>query len=312
MSSSDAPQEETSDSGLKAFVTGGFGGMCLVAAGHPLDLIKVRLQTMKVEPGVEPPYTGMVDCAKKIIKADGVTGLYKGMSAPLTGVSPIFAICFWGYECGKDIQRAAFSMKPDEPLSSNQIMFAGGFSAIPTTLVMAPGERIKCLLQIDGMDVEKGGKPKYAGMADCAKKVWGEGGISSLYRGWEATLLRDIPGSVAYFGGFEAIKAAMTPEGGDPADLNPVATFCAGGMAGVFNWLIAIPPDTLKSRYQTAPPGKYSGLRDVFREVMAEGGVGAMYRGVAPAMARAFPANAACFLGVGVAKKVWDSVLPGW
>ena len=44
------------DSALKGFLSGGFGGMCLVAAGHPLDLIKVRLQTMKAEPGKEPPY----------------------------------------------------------------------------------------------------------------------------------------------------------------------------------------------------------------------------------------------------------------
>jgi hypothetical protein len=28
--------------GVKSFLSGGFGGMCLVAVGHPLDLIKVR------------------------------------------------------------------------------------------------------------------------------------------------------------------------------------------------------------------------------------------------------------------------------
>ena len=31
--------------GLKAFLSGGFGGMCLTFVGHPFDLIKVRLQT---------------------------------------------------------------------------------------------------------------------------------------------------------------------------------------------------------------------------------------------------------------------------
>ena len=28
-------------------------------------------------------------------------------------------------------------------------------------------------------------------------------------------------------------------------------TLFAGGMAGIFNWMVAIPPDVLKSRYQT-------------------------------------------------------------
>lgn len=29
-------------SAIKNFLAGGFGGMCLVSAGHPLDTIKVR------------------------------------------------------------------------------------------------------------------------------------------------------------------------------------------------------------------------------------------------------------------------------
>lgn len=47
-------------------------GVCLVMAGHPLDLIKVRLQTMKTVPGQLPPYTGTLDCARKTIAREGV------------------------------------------------------------------------------------------------------------------------------------------------------------------------------------------------------------------------------------------------
>ena len=36
---------------LKSFLCGGVGGMCLVLVGHPLDTIKVRIQTMQVLPG---------------------------------------------------------------------------------------------------------------------------------------------------------------------------------------------------------------------------------------------------------------------
>ena len=39
-------------------------------------------------------------------------GLYKGMSAPLAGVTPIFAVCFWGYDMGQKLQRWAFNI-PD-------------------------------------------------------------------------------------------------------------------------------------------------------------------------------------------------------
>jgi solute carrier family 25 (mitochondrial carnitine/acylcarnitine transporter), member 20/29 len=88
---------------------------------------------------------------------------------------------------------------PDEQqLSTGQLMFAGGFSAIPTTVVMAPGERIKCLLQIQAQAMERGEPKLYDGMLDCGKKLYRQGGLSSVFRGWEATLLRDVPAYVVF------------------------------------------------------------------------------------------------------------------
>lgn len=40
------------------------------------------------------------------------------------------------------------------------------------------------------------------------------------------------------------------------------------------------------------------GIRDVFAKLYKEEGLRALYAGVTPVMLRAFPANAACFLGV--------------
>lgn len=58
--------------------------------GHPFDLIKVRLQT--AEKGV---YTGALDVAKKSLARDGFKGLYRGVTAPIIGVTPMFAVSFW-------------------------------------------------------------------------------------------------------------------------------------------------------------------------------------------------------------------------
>ncbi|CAK4084087.1 unnamed protein product [Aphanomyces euteiches] len=308
MSGEDKKEVQQGSAPFKAFLSGGFGGMCLVAAGHPLDLIKVNMQTMPTpKAGEAPLYSSATDCARKIIAKDGIKGLYRGMSAPLVGVTPIFAICFWGYDMGALIARKAAGMKDGDKLSTNQILFAGGFSAIPTTIVMAPGERIKCLLQIQSQAVARGEKPQFTGMADCAKHLYTTGGLRSVYTGWEATLLRDVPGSIGYFGGYEGVKRALTPEGQSPEELNAFRTFVAGGMAGVINWVVAIPPDVIKSRIQAAPEGTYasgvSGIVEAYKKLVSAEGHGALFKGVGPAMARAFPANAACFLGVEVSKK---------
>mmetsp|Transcript_18608 Transcript_18608/g.52398 ORF Transcript_18608/g.52398 Transcript_18608/m.52398 type:complete len:290 (-) Transcript_18608:34-903(-) len=278
---------------VKAFLSGGFGGSCLVAVGHPLDLIKVRLQTTT---GV---YKGVADCAKQTVAKDGVRGLYRGMFAPLVGVTPIFAVCFWGFETGKQIARY---FEGSEKLSTAGILFAGGFSALPATAIMVPAERVKVLLQVQG---QAEGPPKYKGALDCGSKVFKAEGIGGLYRGTALTLMRDIPGSMAYYGAYEIIRNQLVTEG----QLSPGATLMAGGMAGICNWLVALPQDTLKSRLQTAPPGKYpGGLRQVFKELVREEGATALYKGLGPALLRAFPANAACFFGMEVGRSFLNYV----
>lgn len=131
---------------LKDTLAGGFGGVCVVLAGHPFDTIKVRLQTMPPASatGGVPMYTGMLDVAAKTLKHEGVTGLYKGMSAPLTGIAPIFALSFFGYSVGKRLQQN----KPDDVLNPVQLFAAGALSGVMTTAIMSPGERIKCVLQV--------------------------------------------------------------------------------------------------------------------------------------------------------------------
>uniref|UniRef100_A0A7S4P8F1 Mitochondrial carnitine/acylcarnitine carrier protein n=1 Tax=Paramoeba aestuarina TaxID=180227 RepID=A0A7S4P8F1_9EUKA len=283
---------------VKAFLSGGFGGTCLVAVGHPLDLIKVRLQT-------STEYKGVVDCASKTIAKDGVKGLYRGMAAPLVGVTPIFAVCFWGFEVGKQIARKMEGKGANEALSTSGILFAGGFSALPATAVMVPAERIKVLLQVQGQD---SGPKKYNGALDCGKQIFKSEGVRGLYKGTGLTLMRDIPGSMAYYGAYEILRNYLLDGG---TELSPMTTIFAGGMAGVFNWLVALPQDTLKSLYQTAPPGRYpGGIPQVFSEVMASGGVKALYRGLGPALLRAFPANAACFMGMEAGRKGLNYIWP--
>merc|ERR1711939_664336 len=128
--------EKKSLAGLRSLAAGGFGGVCAVIVGHPFDLVKVRLQT--AERGV---YSSALDGLRR--------GLYAGVSAPLVGVTPMFAVSFWGYDVGKSLVRK-YSTVTDNQFSVGQVAAAGFFSAIPMTLITAPFERVKVLLQIQG------------------------------------------------------------------------------------------------------------------------------------------------------------------
>ncbi|KAI1294801.1 Mitochondrial carnitine/acylcarnitine carrier protein [Halotydeus destructor] len=297
---------ETAVSPLKNFIAGGCGGSCLVIVGHPLDTIKVRLQTMpKPQAGQAPMYTGTFDVFRKTVAKDGFFGLYRGMAAPLVGVSPMFALTFLGYGIGQKIQQNGDGSE----LSYGQIFNAGVVSAFFSTTIMGPGERIKCLLQVQ--QANPGTATKYAGPIDCAKQLYKQGGIASIYKGTFATLLRDVPASGMYFMSYEYLKDTLKPAGKTKADLSVGATLLAGGVAGIMNWTVAIPVDVLKSRLQTAPEGTYPrGLRDVLAQLVKQEGIGALYKGATPVFLRAFPANAACFFGYELGLKFLNEFFP--
>jgi solute carrier family 25 (mitochondrial carnitine/acylcarnitine transporter), member 20/29 len=223
----------------------------------------------------------------------GVRGLYRGVSAPLTAVTPIFALSFWGYDMG---QRLITYSTGHEKLNMTEKCVAGGLSGIPTTLIMAPSERIKVLMQTG---------TKYTSMSQCGYQLFREGGFSSLFRGSALTLVRDVPGSMAWFGTYEFVKQTMSTMQGytDPSQLSPLAVLTAGGMAGMACWTVSMPADVLKSRLQSAPEGQYAGSIDVLKHLLKTEGPTALFTGIRPALIRAFPANAACFFGMEVSKK---------
>lgn len=296
-------------SGLRSLAAGGVGGVCAVLVGHPFDLVKVRLQT--AEKGV---YSGALDVVRKTVAREGMfRGLYAGVSAPLVGVTPMFAVSFWGYDMGKKLVEAATTVpvKNNTPqYTLGQISAAGFFSAIPMTLITAPFERVKIILQIQGQkQLGPGEKPQYSGGLDVVRQLYKEGGIRSVFRGSAMTLARDGPGSAAYFATYEYIKRNLSPkdaEGNATGALSLPAVITAGGAAGVAMWIPVFPVDTIKSRLQSAA-GSPS-ISGTIREVYGKGGIKAFFPGFGPALARAVPANAATFVGVELAHKAMNNV----
>ena len=176
------------------------------------------------------------------------------------------------------------------------------------TLITAPFERVKVLLQIQGQkQLAPGEKPRYSGGIDVVRQLYKEGGIRSVFRGSAMTLARDGPGSAAYFATYEYIKRKMTPKdtmGNPSGDLSLTAVMTAGGAAGVAMWIPVFPIDTIKSRLQSAEGRPTIG--GVMNGVYRSGGIKACFPGIGPALARAVPANAATFLGVELAHQAMN------
>jgi solute carrier family 25 (mitochondrial carnitine/acylcarnitine transporter), member 20/29 len=150
------------------------------------------------------------------------------------------------------------------------------------------------------------------------------GQVRELFRGTFLTVCRDVPGNAMYFAVYESVRRTILSstwrrhETDDASSSSSrrrlVATALAGGIAGVANWCLCLPIDAVKTRWQTAPTGAYSSPLHVFREMLREGnqqvgsqqgrsGVAALYRGLGPAVLRAFPANAVALCAVDLTRQ---------
>ncbi|KAH9260223.1 hypothetical protein BASA81_001392 [Batrachochytrium salamandrivorans] len=252
-------------------------------------------------------YEGMADCLRKILKRQGVSGLFVGIGPPLVAISPAFAVYFWGFDVGKRLYALGWGGGGGElPLSG--IVFAGAFSALPGAAVLLPFDLVKVKLQVELTRTDK----RFTTAWGCAKQVYQQDGlVRGLYKGTGAMLIREVPSTMAYYTTYELIKrrlvhSSSSSSGGErPPSAAVILT--AGGFAGMANWLVAVPPDVIKTRYQTAPRGAFpGGLVQVARELVANEGFGALFKGLAPALIRAFPSNAACFLGMELSKRLLD------
>ena len=68
---------------------------------YPLALVRTRLQVQGLQKG-GAEYTGMRDCFRKTVAADGVLGLYRGMGPNLLKVIPAVSISYAVYETVKE------------------------------------------------------------------------------------------------------------------------------------------------------------------------------------------------------------------
>lgn len=62
-------------------------------AVYPIDLVKTRMQNQRSGPIIgELAYRNSIDCFKKVIRHEGLVGLYRGLVPQLLGVAPEKAI----------------------------------------------------------------------------------------------------------------------------------------------------------------------------------------------------------------------------
>ncbi|KAL0842417.1 hypothetical protein ABMA28_014526 [Loxostege sticticalis] len=92
---------------LSAFVASNIGAVVKTIALTPMDVIMTRLYNQSVDAeGRGQLYSGIVDCARKITKTEGLLAFYKGMGPSYLRQAPhtVLLLVFW--DMLKDVQKS--------------------------------------------------------------------------------------------------------------------------------------------------------------------------------------------------------------
>ncbi|KAL3456673.1 mitochondrial carrier domain-containing protein [Aspergillus heterothallicus] len=290
--------------GLEAFkdiAFGSFAGMIGKIIEYPFDTVKVRLQS---QPDHLPlRYNGPLDCFHQSFQAEGLRGLYRGISAPMAGAAVENSCLFFSYRVIQDLLRATV-YSSTEPLPFSALLLSGAASGSVTSLALTPIELIKCKMQVPSASGREAGPLKLI------VSVFRQDGVLGFWRGQMGTLIRETGGGAAWFGAYEGVTAvfrqrqhipsSISSVEQDPTRLPVYQQMIAGAAAGISYNFIFYPADTIKSRLQTeeitaSSSSKRQSFLGVGKSLWQQQGLRGLYRGCGITCARSAPSSAFIF-----------------
>ncbi|KAK7206675.1 mitochondrial inner membrane transporter, exports 2-oxoadipate and 2-oxoglutarate from the mitochond [Myxozyma melibiosi] len=266
------------------FLSGAIAGVSEILVMYPLDVVKTRVQLQVGTGGAGgEAYTGMIDCFSKIIKNEGPSRLYRGITAPILMEAPKRATKFAANDEWGKFYRNLFGM---EKMNQQLSILTGATAGATESFVVVPFELVKIRLQ----DRTSGGK--YKGPLDCAIQIVKKEGVLSMYNGLEATLWRHITWNAGYFGVIFKARDLM-PKAETPTQ-QTMNDLIAGSIGGTAGTILNTPFDVVKSRIQNTirvegVTPKYNWAFGSIITVAKEEGFGALYKGFIPKVLRLGP-----------------------
>ncbi|TGJ81516.1 hypothetical protein E0Z10_g7251 [Xylaria hypoxylon] len=260
-----------------------YGSNLLHPPRYPLDVVKSRLQLQSGKTAGADGYTGMVDCFQKIVRSEGFSRLYRGITAPILMEAPKRAIKFAANDEWGKVYRKAFGA---EKMTQQLSILTGATAGATESFVVVPFELVKLRLQ------SKESAGQYKGALDVVSKVIKNEGLLAMYNGLESTMWRHILWNAGYFGCIFQVRGLLPKA---ETKSNQITNdVIAGSIGGTVGTILNTPMDVVKSRIQNTPKvagqiPKYNWAWPACGTVIKEEGFGALYKGFLPKVLRLGP-----------------------
>uniref|UniRef100_A0A7N8XPI2 Solute carrier family 25 member 24 n=1 Tax=Mastacembelus armatus TaxID=205130 RepID=A0A7N8XPI2_9TELE len=171
------------------FMAGSLAGATAQTAIYPMEVMKTRLTLRKTG-----QYSGMFDCAKKILKKEGVKAFYKGYIPNILGIIPYAGIDLAVYESLKNVWLSHYAKDTANP-GVLVLLGCGTISSTCGQLASYPLALIRTRMQAQASVEGSEQLP----MSQMVKKIVEKEGFFGLYRGILPNFMKVIPAvSISY------------------------------------------------------------------------------------------------------------------
>ena len=274
----------------------------------------------------------------KIAKNEGIGALYRGLGLTLLMAIPSNVVYFSGY----DVLRARSPWENVHPVLNS--LFCGAFARTLAATSVAPFELIKTRLQ--AVPARQKNIRSFVILKMVLKNMWKDlkdKGPSSIFKGLQLTLWRDVPFSGIYWAAYESLSKwfkqtkLLNSEKDNLPGSNPLngtiftRSFLSGSIAGITAAIFTNPFDVGKTRFQVASeeePKSFGTLSSVTKKgytkvgetlnrqsmfkflftIYRNEGLGALYVGIFPRCLKIAPSCAIMISTYEVSKQFFQKV----
>merc|ERR1712083_1241933 len=241
----------------------------------PIERVKLLVQNqdeMIKQGRLDKPYTGVVDCTKRVLAEEGMGSFWRGNLANVLRYFPTQALNF----AFKDTIKAAFATPKTAPqwqkFATN--IASGGFAVSLSLTVVYSLDFARTRLANDNKG--KDGKRQYNGLIDVYRKTLASDGIGGLYRGFVISCVGIFIYRGLYFGLYDSLKPIIVGDSG-----SAFVSFFLGWSVTIVSGLASYPIDTIRRRMMMTSGGavKYNGAIDCASQIMKTEGFMSMMKG---------------------------------
>uniref|UniRef100_A0A2K6EEA2 Mitochondrial adenyl nucleotide antiporter SLC25A24 n=1 Tax=Propithecus coquereli TaxID=379532 RepID=A0A2K6EEA2_PROCO len=184
---------------FERFISGSMAGATAQTFIYPMEVVKTRLAV-----GKTGQYSGIYDCAKKILKREGFGAFYKGYVPNLLGIIPYAGIDLAVYELLKSYWLDNFAKDSVNP-GVMVLLGCGALSSTCGQLASYPLALVRTRMQAQAM-VE--GTPQL-NMVGLFQRIISKEGIPGLYRGITPNFMKVLPAVGISYVVYENMKQTL-------------------------------------------------------------------------------------------------------